>query len=175
MPPTRQSLVPQPMSSSGTGRCSTAPPKSHEVGGSGFGYAAHELANESRLYTVLSEHLYDYVYLQSRHFFCPTPAPLPTHHASRANLELSTKPSHYCNTVLTLTLTRTADADRRRPPARTDDTAASQSMRHALPTAAPSTRPSRPLRLDRYVSTRPSRPLLSSTCAPPHNRSRAVS
>ena len=43
MPPTRQSLVPQPMSSDGAVRRSRAPPKSHEVGGSVSGYAAHDL------------------------------------------------------------------------------------------------------------------------------------
>ena len=44
MPPTRQSLVPQPMSSSIAVRCSTAPPFSHEVGGSVSGGAGLELA-----------------------------------------------------------------------------------------------------------------------------------
>ena len=43
MPPTRQSLVPQPMSSGGAVRCSTAPPFSHEVGGPEKGYAVHRL------------------------------------------------------------------------------------------------------------------------------------
>ena len=43
MPPTRQHLIPVPISSSGKVRCSTAPPKSHEVGGPGFGYAGREL------------------------------------------------------------------------------------------------------------------------------------
>ena len=43
MPPTRQSLVPQPMSSSGTVRCSRAPPKSHEVLCRGRGYATCHL------------------------------------------------------------------------------------------------------------------------------------
>ena len=47
MPPTRQHLIPVPMSSSGKVRCSTAPPKSHEVGGPGFGYAVDRLSQSS--------------------------------------------------------------------------------------------------------------------------------
>ena len=43
MPPTRQSLVPQPMSSGGAVRRSRAPPKSHEVGEPVSGYAGLEL------------------------------------------------------------------------------------------------------------------------------------
>ena len=49
MPPTRQSLVPQPMSSSIAVRCSTAPPFSHEVGGSVSGGAGLELTRRGPL------------------------------------------------------------------------------------------------------------------------------
>ena len=48
MPPTRQSLVPQPMSSNIAVRRSRAPPRSHEVGESVSGYAGPELLKLTR-------------------------------------------------------------------------------------------------------------------------------
>ena len=69
MPPTRQSLVPQPMSSGGAVRCSTAPPKSHEVGGPGFGYAV------DRLGVHLKTYIYKILYPASWSLVAP-PKPL---------------------------------------------------------------------------------------------------